>query len=62
MDADGSVTAADARLALRAAVGLEEYEKGGYEFRAADMNGDGAITAEDARLILRTSVGLEAAA
>lgn len=56
---DGSVTAEDARLALRAAVGLEVYEEGSAQFRAADATKDGVITAEDARLILRVAVGLE---
>ena len=56
---DGLVTAEDARLALRAAVGLENYEKGSAEFLAADATKDGAITAEDARLILRAAVGLD---
>ena len=58
VDGDGSVTAADARLALRAAVGLETYAAGSREALACDINGDGEITAEDARLILRTAVGL----
>ena len=56
---DGVVTAEDARLALRAAVGLENYEEGSAEFLAADATKDGAITAEDARLILRAAVGLD---
>ena len=56
---DGEVTAEDARLALRAAVGLETYEKGSAEFLAADASRDGEITSEDARLILRAAVGLE---
>ena len=56
---DGEVTAEDARLALRAAVGLENYAEGSPEFLAADATKDGAITAEDARLILRAAVGLE---
>ena len=56
---DGEVTAEDARLALRAAVGLENYAVGSPEFLAADATKDGAITAEDARLILRAAVGLE---
>ncbi len=59
-DVDGSwdLTAADARLALRASVGLENYASGTREFRAADVNKDGTITAEDARLLLRAAVGL----
>ena len=58
VNGDSKVTAADARLALRAAVGLESYAKGSEKFQAADMNQDGAITAADARLILRMAVGL----
>ena len=56
---DGEVTAEDARLALRAAVGLEDFAAGSAEFLAADASRDGEITAEDARLILRAAVGLE---
>ena len=59
VDADDAVTAADARLALRAAVGLEDYAADSYEFRAADVDRSGEITAADARLILRAAVGLE---
>ncbi len=60
VDGDGSVTAADARLALRAAVGLEKaIVKGTAAFTAADVDGDGVITAADARTILRIAVKLE---
>ena len=58
-DGDGTITAADARLCLRCAVGLEEYSKGSAEFSACDVTNDGSVTAEDARLILRAAVGLE---
>lgn len=61
VDGDGSVTAADARLALRASVNLEHYELGSREFIAADYDRDGTITAGDARMILRTAVDLEPA-
>ena len=57
LDGDGEITAADARLTLRAAVGLEELPP--EQKKAADVDGDGEITAADARLILRASVGLE---
>lgn len=57
---DGNVTAEDARLALRAAVGLSNYVAGGVDFAITDVNNDQAITAEDARSILRAAVGLEA--
>ena len=59
VDNDGKVTAGDARLALRAAVGLESYAEGSAEFKAADADHDNKLTASDARLILRAAVGLE---
>ena len=58
-DGDGNVTAADARLALRQAVGLENAEKGSPVFLAEDPDADNAITSDDARRILRATVGLE---
>lgn len=54
---DGQITAADARLALRASVELEKLTE--TQTLAADTNKDGQITALDARTILRASVGLE---
>lgn len=53
-DGDGKITSADARLILRASVGLEDVllERG-------DLDGDGKITASDAREALRISVGKE---
>lgn len=59
VDDDGDVTAADARLALRAAVGLEDYAPQSLPFVRADYDKDGEITASDARMILRTAVALE---
>ena len=59
VDGDGKVMAADARLALRASVGLEKYAAGSDAFYAANVDGDDKITAGDARLILRAAVGLE---
>ena len=58
-DVDGKdgITAADARLALRASVGLETLDE--ESATAADVDGKDGITAADARLILRASVGLE---
>ena len=56
-DGDGSVGAADARLALRAAVGLETLE--GAALLAADVDKEAGVTAADARLILRAAVELE---
>lgn len=57
VDYDAAVTPADARLALRAAVGLITIA--GNPFRAADVDADGQITPADARLILRAAVKLE---
>ena len=60
VDGNGNVTAADARLALRAAVGLEpEITPDTEAFLAADTDFNGALTSEDARSILRAAVGLE---
>ena len=59
VDDDGEVTAADARLALRACVGLEDYAHDSLQFARADYDKDGEITASDARMILRTAVALE---
>ena len=59
VDGDGKVTSADARLALRASVGLEKYKKDSAPYIAADVTEDGNITPEDARYILRASVKLE---
>ena len=58
VDSDGEVTAADARLALRASVGLESFEAGSAAFLGADCTGDGVIKPADARLILRRYVRL----
>lgn len=56
VDGNGKISAADARLALRASVGSEDLSE--QQKAAADMNGDGKITASDARDILRKSTGL----
>ena len=57
-DADGAgrVTAGDARLVLRAGVGLEEAD-----LACMDADADGKLSAADARLVLRYAVGLETA-
>ena len=55
-DGDGRLTSADARAALRMAVGLDPY--GSAFLRLADADGDGRLTPADARLILRAAVGL----
>lgn len=59
-DGDGKVTAADARLILRAAVGLEEIKAGSAVYEACDLDNDGKLTAADARAALRIAVGLDA--
>ena len=56
---DGEITAEDARLALRGAVGLENFAPGSKEYNAADVDGTEGLSAADARLILRAAVGLE---
>ena len=56
VDRDGKLTATDARLVLRIAVGLERADS--ETFRIADFNGDGKVTADDARSVLRKAVGL----
>lgn len=54
------VNAADARLVLRFAAGLEKPETELKRFYyCADMNFDGEINSADARLCLRTAAGLE---
>lgn len=53
-DGDGRVTAADARLILRAAAGLESIAA-----EVGDLDGDGKITASDARDALRLSIETE---
>ena len=57
VNGDGKVTPEDARLTLRAAVGLIRFTNDA--FRAADADRDDHVTPADARLILRASVGLE---
>lgn len=54
VDGDGKVTAADARLILRAAVGLEEIDS-----EKGDIDGDGKITSADSREALRTATNGE---
>ena len=56
-DGNGVVDPADARLTLRASVGLEEMWV--RKTMRADVDEDGNLTPADARLILRISVGLE---
>ena len=58
-DIDGTlgVSASDARLVLRAAVGLDTLNEA--QSTAADVDGEPGISASDARLILRAAVGLQ---
>ena len=58
VNGNGEISAEDARLTLRAAVGLEQYEEGGLQAICCDYNLDGYVTAADARLTLRAAVGL----
>lgn len=53
VNADGRITAADARLVLRFAAKLQKYTQ--LQEKKSDMNDDGRITSADARLILRIS-------
>ena len=57
IDLDGNITAADARLALRAAVKLQDLDP--LLQQLADSDGNETVSAADARLILRAAVGLE---
>ena len=59
VDGNGEIEVTDARYALRAAVGLENYEPGSAQFLAADTDGNGEIEVSDARNILRAAVGLD---
>jgi len=57
IDADGQITAADARHAMRYAANLITLS--GKALERADMNFDGVVDAADARLILRILAGLD---
>ena len=57
IDCDGSVTAADARLALRYSVGLEEFDE--QQLLISDVDLNNKTDASDARAILRMAVGLD---
>lgn len=54
---DGTVNAADARLALRNAAKIENLSA--LSIKAGDLDGDGVITAAEARTILRVAAKLE---
>ena len=57
LDLDGNLSAADARLALRLSVGLEQLSP--EALRRADLFDTGIVTAANARSILRVAVGLD---
>ena len=57
VDGDGVITPADARLALRAAVQLENLDE--HALYAADVDFDANVTPSDARKILRVAVSID---
>lgn len=57
LDFDGRVTAADARLALRASVNLDPLSA--EAAKRADIYGTGIVSANTARVLLRISIGLD---
>ncbi len=57
MNSDGELTASDARMILRASVGLDTLNE--QQTALADVDWDNELDAADARLVLRASVGLE---
>ena len=59
VDCDGAVSTSDARLALRASVGLEDYTPESAHYKAANVGREDNLSVSDARLILRAAVGLE---
>lgn len=56
VNGDGKITAADARLLLRFAAGLQRYTA--LQKEKFDINGDGNLTAADARMVLRIAASL----
>lgn len=61
VDSNGKVDVSDARLALRAAVNLENWGKDSSSlmYLSADVDGTPGVTVADARLILRVAVNLD---
>ena len=57
IDENGAIDAADARIILRASVGLEEITVSLVS--RGDIDKDNELTSSDARTILRVAVGLE---
>ena len=56
-DADGTVSAEDARMVLRCAVGLEESAD--TVIASCDIDSDGTLSADDARSVLRIALGID---
>ncbi len=59
VDGNGEVSVTDARLALRQAVGLEEFAPDSGAYISADVDRNADVDVTDARTILRKAVGLE---
>ena len=57
LNGDGEIATSDARLALRKAVGLENFDDA--HNTAADVDGNTEVAVADARKILRASVNLD---
>lgn len=57
VDADGKISASDARLCLRAAAALETLTE--PQRAAADVDNSADVSASDARKVLRTAAGLD---
>lgn len=57
VDFDGRITSEDARILLRAAVGLEKLQR--YQYSATDFNEYRPVVSSAARDVLRASCGLE---
>jgi len=58
-DLDKDIDVSDARLALRCAIGLENYKVGSVQFVACDVDFNNEVTVADARLILRVAIHLD---
>lgn len=60
VNSDNKVSAADARIIMRIAVGLDKTDKNTLSL--ADVNFDKKVNSEDARLVLRKATGIESKA
>ena len=56
VDQDGSITVADALIAMRYAMGLTDLTP--EQLELAEMDGDGTVTISDALIIMRMAMGL----